>query len=49
VQLADGRTSRIVDLTLKGETVSDHTVKIGKLPSPAKKVLVNYNYDVLSN
>jgi aminopeptidase N len=49
VQLADGRTSRIVDLTLKGEAVSDHTVKIGKLPSPAKKVLVNYNYDVLSN
>jgi hypothetical protein len=24
-------------------------VKLGKLPSPAKKLLLNYNWDVLSN
>lgn len=49
LQMADGRTVRIMNLGMQGDTVSDHTVKLGKLPSPAKKLLLNYNQDVLSD
>jgi len=49
LQLADGRTIRIASVPLKGDMVSDHTVNLGKLPGPAKKVLLNYNEDVLSD
>jgi hypothetical protein len=49
LQMADGNTVRIANLTLKGDDAVEKTVNLGKLPSPAKKALVNYNYDVLSD
>jgi len=49
MQMADGRTLRVLDLVLHGNMVSEHTVKLGKPPSPPKKMLLNYNEDVLSD
>jgi hypothetical protein len=49
LQLENGTTARIANLTLHGDAVIDHTMNLGKLPSPAKKLLVNYNADVLSD
>jgi hypothetical protein len=31
-----------------GDMSSDHTVKLGKLPAAAQKMVINYNADVLS-
>jgi hypothetical protein len=49
LQLADGRTVRVFNLGMGGDMTSEHTIKLGRLPSPAKKLLINYNYDVLSD
>jgi hypothetical protein len=49
LQMADGRTVRILNLGMPGDATIERTVKLGKLPSPAKKLLLNYNWDVLSN
>jgi hypothetical protein len=49
IKLADGRTLRILNLALQGDTVVEHTVKLGRVPSEPKKVLLNYNADVLSD
>jgi hypothetical protein len=49
LQLADGRTSRVFNLVMVGDMTTEHTVKLGKLPGAAKKLLVNYNADVLSD
>jgi len=49
LQLADGRTVRVFNLGMEGDMTSEHTIKLGRLPSPAKKLLLNYNYDVLSD
>jgi hypothetical protein len=35
-------------MTMRGNTNSEQTVKI-KLPSPGKKLVLNYNEDVLSD
>ena len=48
LELADGRTIRIGSVAIKGNSVIDRTVSIGKPPSPVKKVMINYNYDVLA-
>jgi hypothetical protein len=49
LQMADGRTVRILNLGMPGDATIERTVKLGKLPSPAKKLLLNYNWDVLSD
>jgi len=49
LRLADGRTVRILNLSLQGDTVFDRTIQLGKVPSEPKKVLLNYNADVLSD
>lgn len=49
LEMENGRTVRILNLEMKGDMTSDHTVDLGELPSPAKKLLLNYNQDVLSN
>jgi hypothetical protein len=48
LQLADGRTAREFNLVMVGDMSSDHTVKLGKLPAAAQKMVINYNADVLS-
>ena len=49
LQLADGRTVRLLNLTMKGDMTFDRTIKIGKLPAAPKKMLLNYNADILSD
>jgi hypothetical protein len=49
LQLADGRTVRLLNLSMKGDMTFDRTLKIGKLPAAPKKMLLNYNADVLSD
>jgi hypothetical protein len=50
LQLQNGLTKRIFNVVLHGNASLDQTVKLpGKLPSPAKAILVNYNADVLSD
>jgi hypothetical protein len=49
LQMENGNTVRVANLTLHGEDVVDKTAKLGRLPSPGKKMLVNYNADVLSD
>jgi len=49
LKLENGRTVRILNLTMQGDTVFDRTVQLGKVPSEPKKVLLNYNADVLSD
>lgn len=38
---------RLGSASIKGASPLEQTVKLGKLPSPVKRVLINYNYDVL--
>jgi len=49
LQLANGTTVRVANVPMFGDTTVDHTFSLGKLPSPAKAMLVNYNADVLSD
>jgi len=49
LQLNNGVTTRLGDMQIRGDLTVEHTVKLGKLPSPAKKLLLNYNNDVLSD
>jgi len=49
LQMADGRTIRVFNVGMEGNMVSEHTVTLGELRSPAKKLLINYNQDVLSD
>lgn len=49
LQMADGRTVRVFNLGMQGDMTSDHVIRLGKLPAPAKKMLLNYNQDVLSD
>jgi len=49
LQLEDGRIARIFDIPMKGDITAEHTVKLGKLPSPAKRLMINYYNDILSD
>jgi len=49
LQMQNGTTTRIANVVLHGSNSIDHTFVLGKLPSPAKAMLVNYNADVLSD
>jgi len=49
LQMENGTTVRIANVTLHGGETMDRTVKLGKLPSPGKKLLINFNADVLSD
>lgn len=49
MQMADGNTVRLASVKMRGDYTFDQTVKIGKLPSPGKKLLLNVNEDVLSD
>jgi len=49
LQMQNGTTVRIANVVIHGSDTIDHTFQLGKLPSPAKALLVNYNADVLSD
>ncbi len=47
LELADGRILRVGQMVLHGPTSIEKTIPLPKLPAPLKKVMINYNYDVL--
>jgi hypothetical protein len=49
IDMGNGNISRLFNVTMKGNHTLDTTVKLGKLPSQPKRLLLNYNYDVLSD
>jgi hypothetical protein len=49
LEMQNGSTVRIANVVIHGSSTVDTNVKLGKLPSPAKAMLVNYNADVLSD
>ena len=49
LQMANGSTVRLGVIPMHGDSFSEHTIKLGKLPSSAKKMVLNYNEDVLSD
>jgi len=48
LQMSNGNTIRLGSMKMRGVTNLEQTVKV-KLPSPGKKLLLNYNEDVLSD
>jgi hypothetical protein len=48
LELADGRVLRMGQLPLSGSASAEQTVALPKLPSPPRRALINYYYDVLS-
>ncbi len=48
LQMESGVTVRIANVSLHGNGSFDHVFQLGKLPSKAKKMLLNYNADVLA-
>ena len=47
LELADGRIIRWISATISGDTTIDQSAPLPKTPSPVKRVLINYNYEVL--
>jgi hypothetical protein len=47
-ELADGRVFRWIMASIAGDNTIENTIPLPKTPSPIKRVLINYNYDVLS-
>jgi hypothetical protein len=47
LELADGRVMRLGSANIVGDHTVDKTVQLPKLPAAIKRVLINYNYDVL--
>lgn len=48
LELGDGRVARWIVAAIGGNTTIEQTVPLPKTPSPVKRALINYNYDVLS-
>ena len=49
LEMQNGTTVRIANVVMHGSDTIDHSFQLGKLPSPAKAMLLNYNADVLSD
>jgi aminopeptidase N len=49
LELTDGRHILMGRVPMAGSTTVEKTIKIGKPPVPAKSVMVNYNFDLLSD
>lgn len=48
LELADGKVLRLGMVNITGNKTIDQTVQLPKLPSPVKRAVINYYYDVLS-
>jgi aminopeptidase N len=48
VQTSDGKVFSIGSVSMAGNMTFDHVINLPKFAAPVKKVLINYNYDVLS-
>ena len=49
MELKDGEVKRMFNVVIHGNGTIDQTIPLGKLPSPGKAMLLNYNSDVLSD
>jgi aminopeptidase N len=49
LELQNGVVARIANVPMIGEQTIDHSFQLGKLPSPAKTISIDYNMDVLSD
>jgi aminopeptidase N len=49
IDMGNGNITRLFNVTMKGNNTLDRTVRLGKLPGQPKRLLLNYNYDVLSD
>ncbi|HXC95493.1 MAG TPA: M1 family aminopeptidase [Edaphobacter sp.] len=49
LEFADKRATLIGKATLKGSFTLEQTVNLGKLPSEPKRMVANYNFDILSD
>jgi len=47
--LKNGEVKRMFNVVIYGNGTIDQNIPLGKLPSPAKAMLINYNSDVLSD
>jgi aminopeptidase N len=47
LELTDGKIMRLGEIAIHGPNTVEQTVQLPKLPAPIKRVLINYNYDVL--
>ncbi len=48
LELADGRVLRLGAAAILGSMTAEQTVQLPKLPSPVKRALIDYYYDVLA-
>jgi hypothetical protein len=48
LELADGHILRFGEINMVGSSTFEHTFNLPKMPTPIKKVSINYYYDVLS-
>jgi hypothetical protein len=48
LELEDGRVSQIAHAVMKGSHDLDKSFSVGKLPGTPKRLVANYNYDILS-
>jgi hypothetical protein len=48
LELANGLIVHLGVIPLVGDTTFEKTVQLPKLPSPVKRAMLNYYYDVLS-
>jgi len=48
LEMANGQVSKLGAIKMVGATSTERTLQLQKLPSPAKRVSINYYYDVLS-
>ena len=49
LELADKRTLSLGFASMKGSHTIERTVNLGKLPGEPKRMVANYNYDLLSD
>jgi hypothetical protein len=47
LELTDGKTIHLGSAYIVGDNTMEKTAQLPKLPAPIKRVLINYNYDVL--
>jgi len=48
LELTNGDVLHLGSVTISGDTTVDQTVQLPKLPTPVKRAMINYFYDVLS-
>jgi len=48
LEFTDGKTLRIGSIRITGSSTKEQTANLPKFPGKVKRVLINYNYDVLS-